>query len=122
MANKKPNWTAWVLKFVGSLAFLDVVWNVWQAGVTPAGVFGPILFGLAVVMTVGFFIMTLVALTGSNSDEMKTWSMRSAMAGGFALLALLAPTISTAGWPGTWIWVALVGFVLAYVGTGMDRM
>jgi hypothetical protein len=118
MANKKTNWTAWVLKFVGSLAYLYVVWQLW-AGVGPAGIFGPILFGLAVVMAVGFFIMTLVSLM-SNNDELKDGSMKSSLLTGFALLALLAPTAATAAW-GSWAWIALVGFILAYVGTGMDK-
>src|SRR5271156_4324470 len=119
MANKKAtNWTAWVLKFVGSLAYLYVVWQLW-AGVGPAGVFGPVLFGLAVVMAVGFFIMTLVSLM-SNEDEMKAWSMKSSLVAGFALLALTAPTAATAAWS-SWALVALIGFVLAYVGTGMDK-
>ncbi len=119
MANKKAtNWTAWILKFVGSLAYLYVVWQLW-AGIGPAGVFGPILFGLAVVMAVGFFIMTLVSLM-SNDNEIKNWSGKSAVVAGFALLAITAPTVATAGWS-SWTLVALVGFILAYVGTGMDK-
>ncbi len=117
MANKKPNWTAWVLKFVGSLAYLDVVWNLWQAG-SQASVLGPVLFGLAVVMAVAFFIMTLVNLSGSNDDDMKQWSSKTALYTGFALLSLVGVGSIT----GTAALVALVGFVLAYVGTGMDRM
>lgn len=120
MAKNNTNWLAWGLKFVGSLAYLDVVWDLWKGGVGPAGVFGPVLFGLAVVMAVGFFIMTLVSLM-SNDDMMKQWSMKSALLAGFALLALLAPTAATAGWS-SWAWVALVGFVLSYVGNGMDKM
>jgi hypothetical protein len=114
MANKKPNWTAWVLKFVGALAYLDVVWTLWQAPQT--SVFGPVLVGLAVVMSVGFFIGTLVNLMGSNDDKMKMWNARQAMIAGFALLSLMA----TGSVTGTLSWVALVGFVLSYVGNGMD--
>ena len=109
MANKKPNWTAWVLKFVGSFAYLYVLWQIW-AGVS--GTFGSILFGLAAVTTVGFFITTLAGLM-ATSAEMKNWSMRAAFVAGFALIAATMGSGSAL--------VALVGFVLAYIGNGMDR-
>ncbi len=119
MANKKPNWTAWVLKFVGSLAYLYVVWQLWSGGVGPSGVLGPVLFGLGVVTAVSFFIMTLVSLM-ANDDEMKQMGMKVSVIAGFALLALLAPTSATAIWPSSWALVALLGFVLSYIGTGME--
>ncbi len=116
MAKNTTNWTSWILKFVGSLAYLYVVWWLWQVGVG-TGVLSPVLFGFAVVFSVSFFIMTLVALT-SGADKMKEWSMKSSLWAGVALIALTAPTT---GYATTWLWLALVGFVLAYVGNGMDK-
>ncbi len=118
MAKNTTNWTAWVLKFVGSLAYLWVVWGLWTNGVN-AGTFGTVLFGLAVVMSVGFFITTLVALTAPSSEKMRNWSSKSAFVAGFALASLLAPV---AGPAAGGLWVVLVGFILAYVGNGMEKM
>jgi hypothetical protein len=120
MANKKPNWTSWVLRFVGSLAYLAVVWSLWQstAVVGVAGnVFAPVLFGIAVVAAVSLFLVTLAGI-GAPSDPSREWSGKATMLGGFALFALL-PLVAGA-WT-TWSWVALVGFVLAYIGIWMDR-
>ncbi len=121
MAKRKVDWTSWVLKFVGSLAYLSVVLGLWSAGVDASGLFGPILFGLAVVMSVAFFITTLASLTSGNEKSV-AWERKSSLVAGFALLALLAPTVSSvsAGW-GTWLIVSLVGFVLTYIGAGMEK-
>jgi hypothetical protein len=119
MANKKPNWAAWVLRFVGSLAYLAVVWQLWQSvsavGAAGANVFSPVLFGLAVVASVSLFLVTLADLGGGNVG--KEWSMKATLLGGFSLFALL-PLVSGA-WT-SWSWVALVGFVLAYVGQWLE--
>lgn len=111
MANKKSNMTAWILKFVGSLAYLYVLWWLW--GMSLSGTFSAVLFGLAAVTSVGFFITTVVSLMANNGD-MQMWSTKAALMAGFALLALTFPT-------STWTLFALVGFILAYVGNGMDK-
>ncbi|MDE1768215.1 MAG: hypothetical protein KGH64_00220 [Candidatus Micrarchaeota archaeon] len=115
MPNKKPNWTSWVLRFVGSLAYLGVVWQLWQAGLSSANILNPILFGLAVVTSIAFFFVTLADLMGNSDIKTKDWSMKTNFYAGFALLALVAPAA------GTWALIALVGFILAYIGSGMDR-
>lgn len=124
MANKKPNWAAWALRFIGSLAYLAVVWELWQGAeaagaLYTASVFAPVLFGLAVVTSVSMFLGILAELAGP-SDKMKAWSGKVSMLGGFALIALLA-IVGGAVWS-TWSWIALLGFVLAIVGSGMERM
>ena len=117
MAKNTTNWTSWILKFVGSLAYLYVVWWLWQIGVG-TGALSPVLFGFAVVFSVSFFIMTLVALT-SGADKTKEWGAKAALWAGVALISLTAPTTGSAS---TWLWISLVGFVLSYVGNGMDKM
>lgn len=126
MANKKPNWAAWALRFVGSLAYLVVVWQLWQgigAG-TPGGtalytsnVFAPVLFGLAVISAVSLFLGTLASLAGSGKD-MSAWNWRLSAMGGFSLLSI----VSLIPGSSSWAWIALVGFVLAFIGIGMDMM
>lgn len=116
MANKKTNWGAWLLKFVGSLVYLYVIAQLWNPG-TVSGTFGPILFGLAVVFSVSLFLSQLGALAMPSDDKMMAmWSMRAAFAGGFALLAA---TYSIAG-GSMWLLVALIGFVIAHLGAAMD--
>jgi len=123
MANKKPNWAAWALRFVGSLAFLAVVWQLWGGVTAPVSayatsVFAPVLFGIAVVSSVSLFLGTLAALAAPGKD-MGSWNGKLVTWSGFSLLALL--TVVPGGWA-TWSWIALVGFVLAFVGVGMDMM
>ncbi len=121
MANKKPNGAAWVLRFVGSLAYLAVVWQLWQvAGVVGSvtNVFAPVLFGLAAVSAVSMFLVVLASLSGSD-NTMSAWITKANFMTGFALLAVL-PIIAGA-WA-TWSWIALVGFVLVAIGSGMEKM
>ncbi len=120
MANKKPNWTSWVLRFVGSVAYLAVVWSLWQsaAGGAAWGLFAPVLFGLAVVSTVSLFLVTLAELGGTLGGSTE-WAGKATLLGGFSLFGLL-PTVSGA-WA-SWSWVVLVGFVLAYIGLWMEKM
>ena len=119
MANKKPNWASWALRFVGSLAYLAVVWQLWQDAALALGgnVFAPVLFGVSVVAAVSLFLVTLADLGGGASGM--EWAGKATMWGGFALFALL-PMVAGA-WA-SWSWVVLVGFVLAYVGLWMDKM
>lgn len=119
MANKKPNWASWVLRFVGSLAYLAVVWQLWQeapAVGAAVNVFAPVLFGLAVVASVSLFLLTLADL-GRGAGSVKEWSGKATLWGGFALVGLLA--LVPGAWA-SWSWVALVGFVLAYIGLWLE--
>jgi hypothetical protein len=119
MANKKPNWTSWALRFVGSLVYLAVVWGLWQNGpaVAATGVFAPVLFAIAVVASVSLLLVTLADLGGGAPSGME-WSCKATLLGGFALLGLL-PGVAGA-WM-AWSWVTLVGFVLAYIGIWLGK-
>ncbi len=116
MANKKPNWAAWVLRLVGSLAFLAVVWQLWQgyaAVGAVANVFAPLLFGVAVTLSVVTFLVVLAELgkMGSTGD----WVWKQVLGTSVALFSLVVMV------PGVWATssvVVLVGFVLSVVGLG----
>lgn len=116
MANKKPNWAAWVLRLVGSLAFLAVVWQLWQgyaAVGAVANVFAPLLFGVAVALSIVTFLAVLAELIklGTTGD----WVWKDVLWTGIALFALVVMV------PGVWVTsavVVLVGFVLSVVGLG----
>jgi hypothetical protein len=116
MANKKPNWAAWALKFIGSLVYLYVVYALWAPG-TVSGVFGPVLFGLAAVFSVALFLTNLAALAAPRSELMNQWLARTGLWGGFALLASVYTVVPASS---GLLLVSLVGFVLAYIGSGMD--
>ncbi len=121
MANKKPNWTSWVLRFVGSLAYLVVVWVLWaqwyNGQVLASGVFAPVLFAIAVIATVSLLLATLADL-GGGAESAIEWSCKATLLGGFALLGLLSGVSNL--WL-SWSWVTLVGFVLAYIGIWMYK-
>ncbi len=116
-SNKKRNWTAWALKFIGSLIYLYIVSQLWTAG-TVSGTFGPILFGLSVVFAVALFLSNLAVLVSPKNGGMNMWMARTAMYGGFALLA----SAYTLGGPaaGALLSESLIGFIIAYIGSGMD--
>lgn len=121
MANKKPNWAAWALRFVGSVALLAVVYQLWQGasfiGVVGANPFAPVLFGVAVVAVVSLFLVTLADL-GGGAMPGREWGGKATLLGSAAVFGLL-PMVSGA-WA-SWSWIALVGFVLAYVGLWLDK-
>lgn len=125
---KGVNWTAWLFNFVGSLIYLYVVWSLWWAwpswySNTQAfqqsfsGAPQSVLFALSVTMSISFFVVTLVGLK-TTTKAMLEWAMKAAFIGGLALIALTA----TPGASPIWFWLAVAGFLLTDVGTGMASM
>lgn len=114
-SNKKPNWLAWALKFIGSLVYLYVVYQLWTYPVS-GSVFAPVLFGLAVVLSVALFLANLATLAAPKGD-LKMWVSKTVTWGGFALIAATYTMGSMVG-PATA--TALIGFIIAYIGSGMD--
>ena len=116
MANKKPNWAAWVLRLVGSLAFLAVVWQLWQGhaavGVV-ANVFAPLLFGIAVALSVVTFMVVLAEL--GKCSMTGDWVWKDVLGTAVSLFALVVMV------PGAWsvsAVVVLIGLVLSVIGLG----
>ena len=115
--SSKPNYGAWALKFIGSLVYLYVLYQLWVPG-TVSGAVGPILFGIAAVASVALFITNLTALAMPRSDKSSMWLAKLVNVGGFALLA--SAYVGPAVMAGGLLTEALVGFVIAYIGSGMD--
>ncbi len=117
MANKKPNWGAWVLRLIGSLAFLAVVWQLWQGYATVgavANVFAPLLFGFAVALSIVTFLVVLADAVKPMAGD---WVWKQVLGAAVALFALVVMV------PGVWATsalVTLVGFVLLVVGLGWE--
>jgi hypothetical protein len=110
-----------VLRFIASLLFLYVVFagsgHSWWSGWVTSGVGAvwlPILFGVAVLGSIGLFFMSLGGLA---------WKMHGAMASkvlmlsSFALVALTASPLFNTGF-----WIVILGFLIGWFGTAMEWM
>ncbi|MDE1861269.1 MAG: hypothetical protein KGH72_06165 [Candidatus Micrarchaeota archaeon] len=124
MAKQQPNWTGWGLKFIGSLVYLYVVYQLWSNPLPSGSLSGSlaalglgVLFAVAVLSTVSLFLMTLASIK-MYDKEMAMWDWKTIMWSGGSLVIL---TIA-GGAAGTWTAVALLGFVLASLGAGMSKM
>ena len=118
MAKSKPNYSAWGLKFVGSLVYLYVLYQLWVPG-TVSGPFGPVLFGAAAVSAVALFVTNLASLSMPKTEKATKWLASVGYVGGFTLLAG-AYTVSPVVMADALLVEALIGFFLVYVGSGMD--
>ncbi len=123
-SESKPKKGAWpdVLRFVASLLFLYVLFvgtgaNTWSAWVTSGfgSVWLPLLFGVAVLGSIGLFFSSLAGIVMSKA--------RMAMSGKMLMwvsLALVALTASPV-W-GTSFWIVLLGFLIGWLGSAMEMM
>ncbi len=134
MAKMSTNRKALAFTLIGTLVFLFLIYSLWgslghwlSAQVASQGSGGAtvptwpsvvqsILYGLAVTSTISLLVVTLVGFKMSNAD-MNKWAMKAHFIAGFTLIALTVPPA-----PSTWFWVAIVGFVLTELGTGMAAM
>jgi len=121
MATKKSSqMKGTLLEFLGALIYIYLVFTWLGSGGTPLWLSGagaiwlPVIAGVALISSLTLFIMSLVALAGMNSDMMIMGAMKATWWGGFAIFVL------TAG--GAWFWWAILGFLLAYIGTGWQKM
>ena len=112
-----------VLAFLGSLAYLYVAFTLLNGVATgwtaPAAIFGgfgaffvPLFLGLGVVGAVSLFLTSFGLMKGGKMAE--EWAMKIAFLGGISLVALTAGSV--------WAWYALLGFVLATLGTIIATM
>lgn len=125
---KQKNGTGWLLRFVASLAYLYVVWQLWSSppgwlanGLSASlAAFGlGIIMATAVISSVSYVIATFSSgmMTGAKKEEdmrMSMWTWRMGMWSAFTLFVLTLP--------GPWSWLVLIGFVLSLIGTGMSKM
>lgn len=129
MAKQQPNYAGWLLKFIGSVAYLYVVWQIWSS--PPAWLAGGlsaslpalglgIIAATAVLSSVVYFLGTLgwAMMAKSSKDEksmrMSMWVWKTGMWSAFTLFVLTLP--------GSLSWVVLIGFVLSLIGSAMSMM
>ncbi|MGC9037733.1 MAG: hypothetical protein ACP5GD_02445 [Candidatus Micrarchaeia archaeon] len=120
MAKQTQNWGAFVLEFLGSLAYLFVAFAV-PGGLlaTAGGVFGgsaglwlPFFLGAAVIGSIALFFISFGNLLGWDRMGIAKAAMCATVAAGFALTVLV--------WTNTaYLATALLGFVLAFIGSGL---
>ncbi|MCL5427760.1 MAG: hypothetical protein M1321_01105 [Candidatus Marsarchaeota archaeon] len=107
---------AFVLAFLGSLAYLYVVYELlapkWAVPAlfsgNAGGVLLPIFAGVGVVSAIGLFLLSFVLLT--DSKNVVNWIYKSSVVAGITLVAL---TVSNPGL----IWFSVLGVVLSLIGT-----
>lgn len=108
------------LEFVGSLFYLAVVFTgmatsymnpVWNAAAT---LWLPLLYGAAVISAIALFFVSFANLSAPNWKTSKC-ALCASVIGGFSLVALTAGNA-------TFFLASIIGFVLAFVGSGMANM
>ncbi len=122
---RKPNYTASLLKFIGSFAFIYVIWSIWMSppawladGISASlPAFGLGLFAASAVLTsFALFIATLansVYMADGTAQHMQMWSWKMGMWSAFALFVLTLP--------GPKSWLVFIGFILYSVGNMMSN-
>lgn len=126
---QKPNYTGSLLMFIGSIAFVFVVFQIWgtppawlSGGISaslPALVLG-IIAATAVVSSIAYLLATLgscIMVKSDNEDRnmrMTRWTQKMGTWSAFTLLVLTLP--------GPLSWVVLIGLVLSLIGSAMSMM
>ena len=118
--NAWPN----VLRFVASLLFLYVLfggsnasgswWSTWVTS-TPGSVWLPLLFGAAVLSTIGLFFGSLAGLVWNKSNG--HWGMKLSLVAAFTLVVMTG----SFAWTSVF-WVVILGFFLGWIASAMDMM
>ncbi len=123
MAKKSMMGTGAALAFLGSLVYLYLAFTwtgpaAWIGGTTStfAYVLVPLAATTAVISAVSLFLLSIGAYAWKSSDEKMMWATKKAAYwGGFALVLLT-------GGSGGNFYLAVLGFLLAYIGSGMLSM
>ncbi len=109
-----------VLAFLGSLVYLYVAFTLvsgggvsaWSAGASLANVVWSLVLGLGAVGAVSLFLTSFGLMKGEKMAV--EWGMKISFMAGIALVALTAGSV--------WAWYALLGFVLATLGSIVASM
>jgi len=117
MAKQTQNWGAFVLEFLGSLAYLFVAFVLPGGLAVTSGLFAgagglwlPFFAATAVLASVALFFISFGNLW--NIKGIGKAALCATVAGGFALVALSYTNLAYLG-------TTLVGFILALIGTGL---
>jgi hypothetical protein len=104
------------LLFLGSLVYLYVLFTWYSSGAAAgpwlamAQFFAPFVAAAAIVSAITLFFMGIGQAAGkSSNDEMMTKVLWK-----FVMIAGISTIIATAGT--SWFYVAIVGFLLTYIG------
>lgn len=106
--------------FLGSLLYLYIVYAWYVSGATlgawlnAAQFFAPFVAAFAVVSSITLFFVGLKMASGKAMGDKGVWLWKYIMAAGMSLL------IVTAG--GAWYWVAVLGFLLTFIGSLIAKM
>ncbi|MGC8547450.1 MAG: hypothetical protein ACP5MC_00400 [Candidatus Micrarchaeia archaeon] len=120
MAKQTPNWGAFVLEFLGSLAYLFVAFAI-PSGLLAAAssVFSnvaalwvPFFIGAAALGSVALFFISFGNLLDWNKIQLARAAMCATIAAGFSLTVLTWTNLP-------YLATSLVGFILAFVGSGL---
>lgn len=127
---------AWpkVLQFVASLVFLYVIfvgrptegWSLSALGA--ASWLAPLLYAAAVLSTIALFFISLVGLgwSGKSIPEaggkmMPMMASKSLGIAGFTLLVLTVfISLSITGATAMWSWLVIIGYIVGWLGVGME--
>ena len=109
-AVKKNTWGVFGLEFIGSIIFLIVAFTV--TAYSAATLWEPLLYAAAVVGATALFF-TSFANFGASGRSVASFAMTTTLITGFVLVAL------TFGGSAMYLLMTLVGFVLAFIGSGI---
>lgn len=120
MAKMKQNWGAFVLQLIGSLVLLAVVFGggipnslTGMAIAWGAGAFWlPVFVGVAVIASVALFFASFGYVSGMSGPRMGMMGLTADVVAGLTLVALTWGNM-------TWVWSAILGFVLCFLGSAM---
>ncbi|MDE1870078.1 MAG: hypothetical protein KGH71_03795 [Candidatus Micrarchaeota archaeon] len=112
-----------ILEFVGSLLFLWVIWGAWGAwtmgGSSSLGILAAVVFGAGAISAVGLFFMSLASFAWGWNDEMVESTMMSQK---WAAISTVAISAGAGAGGTTWLYAAVLGFILAWIGVAMAKM
>lgn len=120
MARAQQNVSAFILELIGSLFFLYVVFGGGLTG-SPSATFAgagaffvPLFVGAALIASVALFFASFGHLTGMSSPRMGLLGMGDAAVAGLTLAAL---TWSWSGAQSVYLYSALIGFIISFIGS-----
>ncbi len=116
MATKKDSgMIGSLLVLLGALVYIWLAYSGWNSWLTGTVGWTSVVGGLAVVSAISLLILSLVELAGKGDDTSAKRRGKAIWWGGLALFILTSAT-------GGSFWLLIVGFLLAYIGSGWKDM
>jgi multisubunit Na+/H+ antiporter MnhF subunit len=116
MTKQTTNWGVFALEFIGSLFYLAVVFttsgsymnNAWSS----AALWLPLLYAVAVIGSIALFFVSFANLMALDERAVSMGAMEATVCTGIVLAALTYGN-------STYFAATLIGFILAFLGSGM---